>query len=74
MRGPNLSLAIDNVRADWSAVSLRTRLTILTAVGALGAAGAVAAGISPIVFSLILLSHPQGRPQPPWDTRLMSIA
>ena len=36
--------------------------------------GAVAAGISPIVFSMILLSHPQGRLQGVWDRRVMSVA
>ncbi len=36
MRGPNLSLAIDNVRARWSAVSPRTRLTIRDRLEAIG--------------------------------------
>jgi hypothetical protein len=36
MRGPNLNLAIDGVRAHWGARSLTTRLTVVAALGALG--------------------------------------
>lgn len=146
MRGPNVSLTIDEVRHRWLRLPLPARLTIVAVIGALGAAGAgyltslnpfaqpanlavvtrvvivatpvltgiyaqtnrlqvrmgslliaaglysavwmlngsandiaftagaLAAGISPVVFSVILLNHPQGRLSTRTEKRLATLA
>ena len=40
MRGPNLSLAVDDVRHRWLRLPLPARLSTAAGIGVLGAAGA----------------------------------